>query len=203
MPSHFDVNHAILGTAWWDQGLRLVTRHVIRYVLVLAAIAVLTRWALWRRSRRLEGAVRPGSIAPLGVPLRLWVRYALAGLILGATWVWHENQSPWAHALRVAIVLLFVGPVIRFVRRRYAPRSGHNLADAVHVRGWLVAKLALIILAICLELLLQQWLSYHVAAEVVALCLGVTVALGGPPLHRWLAGRWRRPGPVRPIERPQ
>jgi hypothetical protein len=200
---HFDVNHTILAAAWWDQGLRIVTRHVIRYVAILAVIAGVTRWAVWRRSRRPEGEAAGRSTAPLGVPLTLWVRYAVAGLILGTTWVWHENQSPWVHAIRVAIVLLLVGPVLRFVRRRYAPRSGHNVAQPVHVRGWLVAKLVLIFLAIGLEILLRQWLSHNVAAEVVALCLGVAVALCGPLLHRWLAGGWHRPNPVRPVERDQ
>jgi hypothetical protein len=202
VPSNFHLNGAIVGAAWWNQGLRVVTRHAVRYVAVLAVVAVMTRWVMWRRARRAEGAVGRPSTAPLGIPLTLWARYALAGLILGATWAWHEHQSPWGHALRVAILLLLVGPVIRFVRRRYAPHWGHNLAEAVQLRGWLLAKLLLIFVAIGLEILLRQWLSYNTAAEFVALCLGVTVALGGPPLHRWLAGGWHRRDPAHPTGRP-
>jgi hypothetical protein len=135
--------------------------------------------------------------------LTLWVRYALAGLILGATWVWHENQSPWIHAIRVAIVLLFVGPVIRWVQQRYATRAGRHLPGRIRMRGWIVAKLVLVILAIGLELLLRQPLSHNAAAEMTALSLGVAVAVCGPPLHRWLAGGWRRPHPERGVEQPE
>lgn len=198
------MNHPLLATAWWDQGLRIVTRHAIRYVAVLAVIAGVTRWAMWRRARRGDGgATAPTGIAPLGIRLGLWVRYALAGLILGATWVWHENQSPWIHAIRVAIVLLFVGPVIRWVQRRYATRGGRHPPGGMRIRGWMVAKLALVILAIGLELLLRQSLSHNAAAEITGLCLGVAVAVCGPLLHRWLAEGGRRPHPAPGMKRPE
>jgi hypothetical protein len=198
------VNHSLVATAWWDQGLRIVTRHAIRYVAVLAVLAGLTRWAMWRRGRRPDAAASPlTNTAPLGIQLRLWVRYGLAGLILGATWVWHENQSPWIHAIRVAIVLLFVGPIIRWVQRRYAARAGRHLPGGMRIRGWMVAKLVLVVLAIGLELLLRQSLSHNAAAEITALCLGVAVAVCGPLLHRRLTGGWRRPQPLPPVERQQ
>jgi arylsulfatase len=192
------VSHVMVGTAWWDQGINLVTRHAIRYVVVLTLIAGLTRWVMWRRSGRPDGDAESMRTAAFGIELTVWVRYVVIGLILGGTWVWQENEAPWTHAIRVAVLLVFVAPVIRWVRRRYRKGSARQLGGGVFVSGWIAAKLVLVMLALGLELLLEQWMSRNGAAEIVALCLGVTVAIAGPLLHERLVAGWRRPHPAAP-----
>ncbi|HEY3997780.1 MAG TPA: hypothetical protein VGO93_02865, partial [Candidatus Xenobia bacterium] len=192
------MSHFMLGTAWWDQGISLLARHAIRYVAVLVLIAAVTRWAIWRRSRRPDGATEPVRAAAFGIELTVWVRYAVIGLILGGTWVWQESEAPWIHAIRVVVLLVVVAPVIRRVRQRYGKRAGRQLGGGVYLRGWIMAKLVLVVLAFGLELLLEQWLSPNAAAEIVALCLGVTVAIAGPLLHERLVAGWRRPCPAAP-----
>ena len=188
----------MLGTAWWDQGITLLSRHAIRYVAVLVLIGGLTRWAIWRRSGRSDGAAQPMRTGAFGIELTVWVRYVVIGLILGGTWVWQENEAPWIHAIRVVVLLVFVAPVIRRIRRRYGKRAGRQLAGGVRLRGWIAAKLVLVVLALGLELLLEQWLSRNAAAEIVALCLSVTVAIAGPLLHERMVAGWRRPHPPAP-----
>jgi arylsulfatase len=188
----------MLGTAWWDQGITLLSRHAIRYVAVLVLIGGLTRWAIWRRSRRSDGAVQPMRAGAFGIELTVWVRYTVIGLVLGGTWVWQENEAPWIHAIRVVVLLVLVAPVIRRIRRRYGKRADRERAGEVHLRGWIEVKLVLVVLALGLELLLEQWLSRNAAAEFVALCLSVTVAIAGPLLHERLVAGWRRPHPRAP-----
>jgi hypothetical protein len=185
----------MLGTAWWDRGITLLSRHAIRYVAVLVLIGGLTRWSIWRRSRRSDGAAQPMRTGAFGIELTVWVRYIVIGLILGGTWVWQENEAPWIHAIRVVVLLVFVAPVIRRIRRCYGKRADREHAWEVRLRGWIEAKLVLVVLALGLELLLEQWLSRSAAAEIVALCLSVTVAIAGPLLHERLVGGWRRPHP--------
>jgi uncharacterized membrane protein len=189
------VTHVLLGTAWWDQGADLLARHAIRYVALAAVIAGLTRWVIWRRAGRPAGATQPERTAVVGIELTVWARYLVMGLFLGATWVWHENESPWIHALRVVILVVLVAPVIRWVRQRYGNHPGRGMRSGVRLRGWLVAKLVLVVLAVGVELLLEEWLSRSAAAEIVALGLSVTVAVAGPLLHERLMTGWhRRPG---------
>jgi hypothetical protein len=185
----------MVGTAWWDQGISLVARHAIRYVAVLILIAGLSRWVMRRRSRRPAGVAESMRTAAFGIQLTVWVRYVVIGLILGGTWVWQENEAPWAHAIRVVVLLVFVAPVIRWVRRRYRKGTGRQLGGGLAFSGWIGVKLVLVMLALGLELLFEQWMSREGAAEIVALCLGVTVAIAGPLLHERLVAGWRRPHP--------
>jgi hypothetical protein len=187
------VNHELLSTAWWDQGVAFLAAHAIRYVAIAVVIAGLTRWAMGRRAGRLEDAGKPERTAIFQIELTVWARYLVMGFILGATWVWHEDESPWSHALRVVIVVVFITPVIRWVRRRYANQPSSGRGAGVHLRGWLVAKLVLVLTALGIELLLEEWLSRSAAAEIVALLLGFTVAIAGPLLHQRLMVGWRRP----------
>ena len=176
-----------------------MAQHAIRYVAVLVLIGGLTRWAIWRRAQRPDGAAQTERSAVLGIELTVWARYLVMGFILGATWIWDENESPWTHALRVAILVIFLAPVIRLVRPRYANHPGRGRGAGVRLRGWLVAKLVLVVMALGIELLLEEWLSRSAAAEIVALCLSVTIAIAGPLLHERLVAGWRRPHP-RPSE---
>jgi pimeloyl-ACP methyl ester carboxylesterase len=192
------MTHELLGTAWWDQGAGFLAAHAIRYVALAAVVAGLTRWAIWRRARRPDGAAQPERTAVFGIELTVWARYLVMGFILGATWVWHENESPWIHALRVVIVVVLVAPVIRWVRQRYAKHPGRGRGARVRLRGWLLAKLVLVVTALGIELLLEKWLSLSAAAEIAALWLGVTVAVAGPLLHERLMAGWRRACRVAP-----
>lgn len=175
----------------WSEGIWLIVRHALRYVIVLAVIAGAASW-YQRRSRSTHGDVsdRPPHLF-VGAPVVIWVRYFVLGLLLGGTWVLNDAQAPWLHALRVAVLLLIIGPAIRMIRRRWGTHKDRTLPGGRVVREWMVAKLALVVIAIGLELLLSCWMSRSVAAELVGLWLGVTVAIGGPLLLERLVTRRR------------
>jgi hypothetical protein len=187
------VTYRVLEVAWWNQGASFIAFHALHYLAAAAVIAGLTRWAIWRRARSGDRAIHPVTTALFGIELTVWARYAVMGLILGTTWVWHETESPWTHALRVAILVIFVAPVVRWVRGRYAKHQGRNPGTGVPVTGWLLAKLVLVIIALAIEVLLKQWLSLFVAAEVAAFWLAITVAVAGPLIHGRLMAREVRP----------
>jgi len=60
-----------------------------------------------------------------------------------------------------------------------------------------VAKLVLVVTALGIELLLEEWLSLSAAAEIVALWLA-SRRRGRPLLHERLMAGWRRPSRVAP-----
>jgi hypothetical protein len=188
----------MLATALWDQGAGFLARHAVRYMAIAVVIAGLTRWAIWRRARRPDGGAQPERTAVFGMELTVWARYLVMGLILGGTWIWHENESPWAHALRVVILVIFVAPIIRWVRQRYADHSSRGRGPGARLHGWLEAKLVLLVTALVIELLLDKWLSRPATDEIVALWLGITVAVAGPLLHERLMAGWRRTSRVAP-----
>ncbi|HEX3823413.1 MAG TPA: hypothetical protein VHV79_02980 [Mycobacteriales bacterium] len=136
----------------------MIGLHLLRIVLVVAVIASLSRLA-GRRWSNPDIARR--------------IRYAVAGLILGATWVWRESNPAWEHALRLAIVLIVIGPLLRLLRGRPAFNW-----------KWLVAKFALVMTGLGTQWLLEQWSSRTAATVTVAIAVGAAVALVGPLLHR-------------------
>jgi hypothetical protein len=173
----------------WHAVAPVVGRHALRLILLAVVIGPLLRWR--SRARRCRaGDRRPftDGEAAVATSRAVVVRYAVAGLVLGATWVWHENQPPWEHALRVLVVLLVVGPGLRWLRERVVPRWGRGGARRFPWRGWIAAKLTVVLLGVAAEWLLERWVSRTVAATVVAVAVALAVALGGP----WLHGRRAR-----------
>ena len=61
------------------------------------------------------------------------------------------------------------------------------------MRGWVLAKLALVAGALGLQVLLERRLSVGAAADVVAATLLATSAVAGPLLHERLTAAWRVP----------
>ena len=121
-----------------------------------------------RRASRLSPAVR----------VRL--RFLVAGLGIGWIWIRQSGEPLWEHAVRPAILVLIVVPVISALRRRV--RRARNLPPPRHLRisRLLAAKLALIAGALGATVLVGMWTSH--ADTYVALGLVVVVAVVGPIL---------------------
>lgn len=64
------------------------------------------------------------------------MRYAAMGLFMGFTWMGGSDEPPWAHALRAAVMLLIVPPLLLPTNRRLT----HKLYEAEHP-AWAVGKL--------------------------------------------------------------
>ncbi len=123
------------------------------------------------------------------------LRYLVIGALLGAAWGWNGDLPPWEHALRLGILVVVVLPAFAMGRRWWFRRSGRDDtgASSAHLRGWLVAKVVLVVLAFCLQLALERLLPPTASAEIVGLALCATVAVGGPLVHHRLVAGWRRP----------
>jgi uncharacterized membrane protein len=184
--------HTLLCTDLVSQGGLFVARHALRYLLIVVVIAGGARVVLAQRERRAAAAGVPATTPTFGgVPTLLWVRYALLGLLLGGTWVLDAGEAPWLHAIRVAVLLLLVGPALRLARRRFGRHPGRTLPGGRVVHEWLVAKLVLVVVAVGVELLLGIWLSRQTAAEIVGLLLALSVFIGGPLLLERIVSRRR------------
>ena len=107
--------------------------------------------------------------------------YTAAGLIAGVLWLANEG-SPLEHAARLLVLMAVVMGVSQAVHR-IAERRGRHLPK--HPIGrFLVAKVALVALALAAAMALEGWLP-----DVdlwVAVGMGALVALAGPALHPWL-----------------
>jgi len=126
---------------------------------------------------------------------RIRIRYAVIGLVLGVAWGWNSTLAPWSHAVRLLVLILVVVPIVALARRLWFSRKGRidTGATSDHVRGWLVAKVALVVAALAVQTALEQWMSRSASAEVVGVLLFVTVAGVGPMVHDHLVAGWRRP----------
>ena len=107
--------------------------------------------------------------------------YAAAGALTGVLWLAHEG-SPLEHAVRLLVLMAVVMGVSQWVHH-IAERRGRGLPK--HPIGrFLMAKVALVALALAAAMALEGWLP-----EVnlwVAVGMGALVALAGPALHPWL-----------------
>ncbi|MGW5641621.1 hypothetical protein ACWEV3_19995 [Saccharopolyspora sp. NPDC003752] len=122
---------------------------------------------------------------PIGKAVRLG--YAVAALVIGGAWAFGWDVPVWEHALRLFVLVLVLPPIVHLARRRLG-----RLASAYPpLRHLVVAKVLLVVGAVGLELLLDQWTWW--APFITAAGLAVAVAVGGPPWHRKLH---RRAAPV-------
>lgn len=114
-------------------------------------------------------------------PAKVRFGYAAAGLLTGVLWLAHDG-SPLEHAARLLVLMAIVMGVRQTVhwiaerRSRQLPRHP--------IGRFLVAKVAVVALALAAALALEGWLSY--VDLWVALGMGALVALAGPALHPWL-----------------
>jgi hypothetical protein len=112
------------------------------------------------------------------------IRYVAAGLFLGGVWIWRSGTPPWEHALRLLVVLLVVAPAFRWLRLRLIRRSGMPAGPMFPIRIWVVAKIVLLGVALAVDWLLEKVMTRASAGLVVGAFIAVTVAVGGPVLHR-------------------
>lgn len=118
----------------------------------------------------------------------LRVRFAIAGLILGGTWIWRTHAPLWERLLRLAVVMLVIVPVLRWLRqrRRGSVEPSHR---PVWNWYWFAMKLGLIVVGSAAQLGLEAVISRAAASWIVGAVLAVAVALGGPSLTVWAAKR--------------
>ncbi|MEU6586897.1 hypothetical protein [Nocardia sp. NPDC046763] len=123
----------------------------------------------------------PGGRTPWLAP-RLWVGYLLAGVVVGLLWV-VQTGPLWEHGLRMAVVLLVVPTAVHLIRRRWAagkPATVHRIS----LPRIAVAKAVLVIAALTVTWLFEP--SLPRIHYLGGLALTVTIAAGGPLLHRHL-----------------
>jgi len=143
-----------------------------------------------------EGVASVGTRSRSGrIDRRVRIRYLVIGALLGAAWGWNGDLPPWSHAVRLGILIVVVLPLFALGRRWWFRRTGRtDTADSnAHLRGWLVAKVALVAGAFVAQVALERWLTRSASAEVVGLGLFAVVAVAGPMLHERLVVGWRRP----------
>lgn len=156
--------------------------HLARRLLMVVVIIPALGWAAARRGER-TGQSRRQTMRQL-----MYARYAIAGLVIGGAWIWRAGASLWEHALRLLIVLVVVAPTLGYLRRRRATRGGGR-PSYLPLPQLIGAKLVLIVIAVGVQWLLERSLSATDASVIVGVGLGLTVAVGGPQLHRYLIRR--------------
>ncbi|HVU60566.1 MAG TPA: hypothetical protein VHD58_02810 [Mycobacteriales bacterium] len=169
-----------------DQAIAGAAHHGLSPLLLLVVVLPLARLGIRSRlQRHSEGSRRQWRTA-------LRIRFAVAGLFLGGTWVWHASSPLWERLVRLAVVMLLVVPAVRWVARRSrgqtapAKRSTWNWY-------WFAMKLTLLVFGSLAQLGLEAVTSRSTASWIVGAALAVTVALAGPELTTWaLRRRLRR-----------
>lgn len=120
----------------------------------------------------------PRHAAPNQRLLRL--AYAAIGLLIGGAWALGQNTPPWEHTLRLLVVVVVIPPFLHLLRQRV--RRIASIQPPL--RPMVAAKVLLLAAALGLDVLLARWTE---GAELItAAALALTVAIGGPVLHRRL-----------------
>ncbi|MFF4452001.1 hypothetical protein [Streptomyces goshikiensis] len=109
--------------------------------------------------------------------------YVLAGIVMGAVWALGSDAPAWEHALRVLVLVGCVAVAMTPLRRRRA-RLGRPVDHRLH-SGLLLGKVLLVAAALFVDELLGRWISDPTL--ITAVLLAVTIAVGGPALHRRLS----------------
>ncbi|MFE9841475.1 hypothetical protein [Streptomyces goshikiensis] len=115
--------------------------------------------------------------------------YALAGIVMGVVWALGSDTPAWEHALRVLALVGCAAVVMTLLRRRRA-RLGRPVDHRLH-SSLLLGKVLLVAAALVVDDLLGRWISDP--SLITAALLAVTIAVGGPALHRKLSHGGRGP----------
>ncbi|MGW4123412.1 hypothetical protein [Nocardia sp. NPDC004711] len=113
---------------------------------------------------------------------RRWAGYLLAGVTVGLLWVLQTGPL-WEHGLRLGVVLLVVPTAAHLIRQRWAAGKP-TTAPRISLRRLSAAKAALVAAAMTATWLLEPMLPE--VRRLVGLALALTIAVGGPLLHRHL-----------------
>jgi hypothetical protein len=198
-PSHALVSFAT--TSIGNTVLDSLGRHLFRYLLLLTAVAVVG--AAMERSRERSGQP-PATLAERIARFRRWIRirFAISGFVLGATWVWHSSEPAWLHAIRVLVLVVIVGPLVRIaLRSSRLGRARHRPASTIITMS--AARGLLVLVALGIQWILERSLTVTDATVVTALGLTVAVTLGGPELTFALARRRRSRSAASDAELPE
>ncbi|MET8878202.1 hypothetical protein [Nocardia sp. NPDC004604] len=115
-------------------------------------------------------------------PARTWAGYVLAGVTVGLLWVLQTGPL-WEHGLRLGVVLLVVPTAAHLIRRRWTA-SKPITVPRLSLPRLSAAKAALVAAAMIATWLLEPMLPE--VRRLVGLALALTIAVGGPLLHRHL-----------------
>jgi hypothetical protein len=112
------------------------------------------------------------------------MRYAVLGLIAGGLWLWGSGDPLWLHALRMLAIVLIIPALASRLNAAVARRHGKQRTETISVGRLVAIKAGLVIVALAVTALLGSRLA-HLDLYVAA-WLALTLALGGPAIHRRL-----------------
>jgi hypothetical protein len=99
--------------------------------------------------------MNPGQIR------QLRVRYLIAGAVLAALWVGHANEPPWAHALRIGLVLVTVRPLVILSRRYYARRWGSQASQTRAIVVLIGTRLLALAGAVAIGTIIERLITHQ------------------------------------------
>jgi hypothetical protein len=176
----------VLAVLWVGHSGEPAWEHALRTVLVLLTIRPLLRMTVRYRVRQ---ARSPASTSR-DVAWLIAFRLAVVGAALGASWLIgdlldpaHHHGSVRALVVRLLLLALTIPLQLRFARDYRGRGLDGGAAFGPSWGRFVSAKVALILVALGAEVLLQRWLGGG-ADLVVAAGLLVTVAGLGPWAHR-------------------
>jgi peptidoglycan/LPS O-acetylase OafA/YrhL len=115
-----------------------------------------------------------------------FVRYLLGGLIIGGFWYLNRSRPAWEEALRTVVVFTVLMALLKAKLKR------KNVE--VHLVRLVASKAVLVVIAAVVEYQIQD--STDNAPLVVAIGLGLAVALLGPLGDNHYFGRMAPPAPI-------
>ncbi|OBA71703.1 hypothetical protein A5641_10325 [Mycobacterium sp. 1554424.7] len=119
-----------------------------------------------------------------GVPAAIAViaGYGFAGAVFAGLWMWHSTDPLWEEAARL-LTLLAIVTVLSSIRHKRAAKQ--DAKAPTPLGRFIIAKLALVIVAVIATLLLEQ--TTLNAGMWVAVGMATMVSVVGPAIHPWLS----------------
>ncbi len=129
---------------------------------------------------RTDNAERMSTARTLAARVPLWTRYLLVGVIMGL--VWGLQTGPlWEHAVRLAVLLMIVPPLLHQIRTRRDTRRGRRAGPHLSLVRISAAKAGLVAAATLVTWLVEPAVKHP--EYVGAFLLTATIAGLGPLLH--------------------
>jgi hypothetical protein len=176
----------VLAGLWAGHPGEPAWEHALRTVLVLLTIRPLLRMTVKYRLRQASSQASTSRYVAWLIAFRL----AVVGAALGVSWLIGDLLDPahrhgGVHALvvRLLVLALTIPLQLRFARDYRGRGLGGGAGFGLSWGRFVSAKVALVLVALGVEVLLQRWLGGD-ADLVVAAGLLVTVAGLGPWAHR-------------------